>query len=85
MNVVLAAGGIGQVSAFAARLTDDVTAVAASIAVLFIAVNGIRWTTSSGNPMRQADARSGLIAALVGLAVAVSANVIVNLILAALR
>ena len=80
-----APGGIGQVTAFAARLTDYVTAVAASVAVLFIALNGMRWTASSGNPHRQADARSGLVSAVVGLALVLSANLIVNLVLAALR
>lgn len=81
----LSAGDIGQVTAFAGRLTSDVTAVAASVAVLFIAINGVRWTTSGGNPHRQAEARSGLLAAVGGLAVALSANLIVSLILAALR
>jgi hypothetical protein len=77
-------GGIGEVTAFAAKLTDYVTAVAASIAVLFIAINGLRWTTSGGNPAKQAEAKTGLTAAVVGLALAVSANLIVNLVLAAL-
>lgn len=78
-------GGIGQVTAFAARLTDYVTAIAASVAILFIAINGVRWTTSGGNPSRQAEAKTGLAAAVVGLALAVSANLIVNLVLAALK
>lgn len=83
--VAASSGGIGQVTAFAARLTDYVTAVAASVAVLFIAINGVRWTTSGGNPSRQAEAKAGLAAAVVGLALAVSANLIVNLVLAALK
>ncbi|HEV7207974.1 MAG TPA: hypothetical protein VGN54_04455 [Mycobacteriales bacterium] len=80
-----AGGGIGQVTSFAARLTDYVTAVAASIAVLFIAINGVRWTSSGGNHVRQAEAKTGLIAAVVGLTLALSANLVVTLVLAALR
>ena len=78
-------GGIGEVKSFAGRLTTYVTAVAASVAVLFIAVNGIRWTMSSGNPGRQAEARAGLLAAVAGLAIALSAGLIVHLVVAALR
>src|SRR4051812_22430915 len=86
-GVCWAAGGgdISQVRSFASRLTNYVTAIAASVAVLFIAINGVRWTVSSGNPARQADAKSGLVAAAVGLAIALSANVIVNLVVAALH
>lgn len=84
-RVAASSGGIGAVTSFAAKLTDYVTAIAASVAVLFIAINGVRWTTSGGNPSRQAEAKTGLAAAVVGLALAVSANLIVNLVLAALK
>ena len=80
-----APGGIAEVQQFASRLTNYVTAVAASVAVLFIAVNGVRWTMSSGNPAKQAEAKNGLAAAGVGLAIALSANLVVNLVVAALR
>jgi hypothetical protein len=55
--------GIAEVQRFASSLTNDVTAVAASIATLFIAVNGVRWTMSSGNPSRHAEAKNGLVSA----------------------
>lgn len=80
-----APGGIAEVQRFASRLTNYVTAVAASVAILFIAVNGIRWTMSSGNPAKQAEAKNGLVAAGAGLAIALSANLVVNLVVAALR
>lgn len=80
-----APGGIAEVQRFASRLTNYVTAVAASVAILFIAVNGIRWTMSSGNPARQTEAKNGLVAAGSGLAIALSANLVVNLVVAALR
>lgn len=84
-DAAAAPAGIGSLQSFASRLTHDVTALAASVAVLFLALSGVRWTMSSGNPVRQAEARSGLIAAATGLAIALSANVIVDLLLAALR
>ncbi|HVA59543.1 MAG TPA: hypothetical protein VNG13_03275 [Mycobacteriales bacterium] len=85
MSALLAAGGIGQVAAFAGRLAGDVAAVAGSIAVLFIAVNGIRWAASNGSPHRQAEARAGLVAAGIGLAVTLSAGLIAGLVTGALR
>ncbi len=79
------APGIGAVSAIASHLADDVTAIAASVAVLFIAINGVKYIASSGNSARQYEAKSGLVAAAVGLAVALSANVLVGLVVGALR
>jgi hypothetical protein len=80
-----AAGGIEEVKDFAGKLTNYITAIAASVAVLFMAISGIRWTMSSGNPMRQSEARNGLVSAAAGLAIALSANVIVSLVIAALQ
>jgi hypothetical protein len=77
--------GIGSVTAFAHRLTDYVTAIAASVAVLFMAVNGVRYITGAGHPGRQVEAKSGLVAAAVGLAIALSANLLVSLVTGALR
>lgn len=81
----LAAGGIAQVQQFATRATNDVTAVAGSVAVFFLAVNGIRYAASSGNPTRQLSAKSGLVAAAAGLAIVLSANLLVSLVVGALR
>ncbi len=78
-------GGITEVRNFATKLTGYVTAVAASVAVLFIAINGVRWSMSAGSPLRQAEARHGLVAAAVGLAIALSANVVVALVVSALQ
>ena len=80
-----AEGGIEEVKSFATKLTNYVTAIAASVAVLFMAVSGVRWTMSSGNPMRQSEARNGLVSAATGLAIALSANLIVTLVIAALK
>lgn len=76
--------GIDAVRSFAQRLTNYVTAIAASVAVLFLAINGVRYTTSGGNHLRQVDAKNGLVSAAIGLAVALSANLIVSLVISAL-
>jgi hypothetical protein len=77
--------GIHAVQTFAVRLTNDLTALAGSVAVLFLAVNGLRFIASNGHPSRQMEARSGLVAAAAGLAIALSANLLVHLVVAALR
>ncbi|MEA2493268.1 MAG: hypothetical protein QOJ29_1179, partial [Thermoleophilaceae bacterium] len=42
--------GMAQVKSFADHLANYVTAIAA---VLFIAINGVKYTTAGGNPSRQ--------------------------------
>jgi hypothetical protein len=77
--------GMAQVKSFADHLANYVTAIAATVAVLFIAINGVKYTTAGGNPSRQLEARNGLIAAGAGLAIALSARVIVGLVVSALH
>ena len=77
--------GMAQVKAFANNLANYVTAIAASVAVLFIAINGVKYTTAGGSPSRQLEAKNGLVAAGAGLAIALSARVIVGLVVAALQ
>ncbi|MHB8339560.1 MAG: hypothetical protein ACYDB7_00060 [Mycobacteriales bacterium] len=78
-------GPLGPVSSLAANLTDDITAIAASVAVLFLAVNGVKYIVSGGNSARQTEAKTGMAAAAVGLVIALSASVLVALVLAALQ
>lgn len=77
--------GIARVVAIATRLTDYVTAVAVSVSMLFMAINGVRLIVSAGNPRRQAEARSGLLAAALGLVLALSAGLLAQLLVGALR
>lgn len=77
--------GIASVAAIAGRLAGYVTALAVSVAVLCIAVNGVRWMISTGNPHRQAEARSGLLAAGLGLAITLSAGLLAQLVIAAVK
>ncbi len=55
--------------------------VIAAVAVLIIVLQGIRFVLSGGDPQKAADARKGVIYALVGLTVALSAEVLVNVVI----
>jgi hypothetical protein len=77
--------GVGTINSFAARLANDVTAIAGSVALLFLAINGVRFIASNGHPAQQAHARAGLVSAAIGLAIVLSANLLVHLVVSALR
>ena len=53
----------------------------AAVTVLIIVIQGIKYSLSSGEPDKTAAARKGIIYALVGLAVALSAEAVVNLVI----
>ncbi len=55
--------------------------VIAAVAVLIIVIQGIKFMLSSGEPQKAADARKGIIYALVGLGVALSAEAVVRLVI----
>lgn len=55
-----------------------VMGVLAAIAVLMITIGGFRYVISEGNPESTKKARSTILYALVGLVVAISAEVIVT-------
>jgi len=48
-----------------------------ALAVLIIVISGLRYILSAGDPQKTATAREGIIYALAGLAVAISAEAIV--------
>lgn len=52
-----------------------------ALAVLMIVIAGFRFTTAQGNPQSAAKARRTMIYAAIGLAVALSAEVIVTFVL----
>ena len=52
--------------------------IVGALALLMITLSGLRYITSAGNPEKTAKARSGIIYALVGLAVAITAEAIVQ-------
>lgn len=51
--------------------------VIGALAVLMIVVSGLRYVLAGGDTQRAAQAKSGILYALVGLAIAVSAQAIV--------
>lgn len=57
---------------------DDLLRIAAIVAVAFVLVGAIQMITSQGNPEDTSKARSSIINALIGLAVAIIAAAFVN-------
>ena len=55
--------------------------IVSAIAVLIIVIGGFRFVLSEGNPENAAKARETIIYALVGLAIALSAEAIVSFVL----
>jgi len=51
------------------------------VAVIMVIINGLKFTTSGGDPQRASSARNGIIYAMVGLVVVVLAQVIVRFVL----
>ena len=56
-------------------------AVLAAVAVIIIVVQGIKFSLSQGDPQKAADARKAIIYAVVGLAISLSAEAIVRLLI----
>lgn len=52
-----------------------------TIAIIYLLYQAIKFTTSQGDPQTISKARQGIIFALVGLAIAVSAEVIVTFVI----
>lgn len=61
-----------------AAILQVVFGVATSIALLIIVISGLRYIISAGDPGKMAQAKKGVIFALVGLVVALSAFSIVT-------
>ena len=65
-------------SQFVKRFISITIAIVAAVCVLFVAIGGMRYVLSQGDPQAAAKARSTIIYALVGLAVTISAQAIVT-------
>lgn len=63
------------------NLLSVVFGVLAAIAVLIIVIQGIKFVLSQGDGQKSADARKGVIYAVVGLIVAISAEIVVRLVI----
>lgn len=55
--------------------------VLAAVAVLIIVIQGVKYVLSQGDPGKATDARKGIIYAVVGLVVALSAEVVVRVVI----
>lgn len=76
--------GIPKVSASSGEIQDVlriVFGIIAAIAVLIIVINGLQLVISQGSPDALKKARDAIIAASVGLVVAVSAEIIVTFVI----
>lgn len=69
--------GLGDVWLIVAAIIEIALRIAAIVAVVFVIYGGFSYTTSQGDPESTAKAKSTLVNALIGLAVAVMAAVIV--------
>jgi len=75
---------VPKVDASAETLTNVLNGfflVIGALAVFFVVLGGIQYSTSSGDPSSSRKAREMIIYALVGLGVVVSAFAIVNFVL----
>ncbi len=78
------ATGLPVVSASSSQLQQIlqiVFGIIAAVAVLVIVIAGLRFVIAQGNPQDIAKARNTIIYAVVGLLIAISAEVIVSLVL----
>ena len=80
------AGGLGKfIWIIISNILDMIFQAIAYVAVGFIMYGGFMFMTSTGNPDQAAKGRKTLINAIVGLVIAVSAGIIVNLIMRTLK
>lgn len=71
---------IPQVAADGNTLTTALSIVfgiISAVTVIIIIIQAIRFSLSGGDPQKAADARKGIIYAVVGLAISLSANLVV--------
>lgn len=59
-----------------------VFALVGALAFLMIVISGLRYIVSGGDPQRMSKAKDGIIYALIGLVIAITAEAIVNFVVA---
>jgi len=60
-------------------IINTINALAVLLAILFLAVGGIKYITSSGNKEKATEAKTLLTQVLIGLAVVLGINIIMNI------
>ena len=64
-----------------ATILQVIFGIIGALALLFITLSGVRYITAAGDPQRMQQAKEGIIYALVGIAIAVSAEALVVFVL----
>jgi hypothetical protein len=68
-----------------ARVINVLSSLVAVVAVIMIIIGGLRYITSAGDSTKAASARSTIFNALIGLVIAVFAQVVVRFVLHAVK
>ncbi len=74
INVPLTAGSDAVVE----NVLTTVFLVAAGLSLLFLAIGGLKYVLSQGEPQKTQEAKEGIIYAIVGLVISLSAFAIVS-------
>lgn len=68
-----------------ANVLRTVFVIIALLSILFVVIGGFKYVTSVGNPEGAKSAKDTILYALIGLAVGISANIIINFVLGQLK
>ncbi len=80
-NTVFAAtGNLGQIDNFIKSVITALTGIAGLIATAFFVIGGFKYITSSGNPHNLEHAKRTIIFSALGLAIAIAAFVLSNIV-----
>jgi len=60
------------------NILSIVFAIVGALSLLMITISGLRYILSSGDPQQASQAKNGIVYALIGLTVAISAQLIVS-------
>lgn len=67
------------------KITRIIAYAAGIVAVIIIMLSGLRYINSNGDPQKASAARNGIIYALVGLIVIISASFIISLVMSKIK
>lgn len=70
--------GVSNAINFIQTLVNILCSIAGPLCGLFLAINGVRYITSSGNPERLDSAKRGIYTSLVGLVIVFAALIVAN-------
>lgn len=70
--------GVSNTINFIKTLVNILCLIAGPLCGLFLAINGVRYITSSGNPERLDSAKRGIIHSLIGLVIVFAALIVAN-------